>query len=217
MIGSPSSTRQPPERPEQEPKKAVYTPKKRAGTSPTALFFKAIFRPIFKGLYYLLRAMRSHKLVSFLAIVLILGSAIAVNYYETGQLPLGLGYDQFNFHIHGTNGGGDQVKNWLYALRDGNTVQLSFLDRFLSQPPDPQQLVSQYSQSQGHLAWKSINVIGVLQEADSTIDSFVEVDVSANGPGGSVTGFLLVHFVTVGQSDGAIFGVDVITLRAPAQ
>src|SRR5437588_13058315 len=110
MIRSPSPTQQPPEQPASEPKKVISTPRRRAGQTAAAQFTKRLLRPLFKGLYYLLRAMRSHKLVSLLAIVLILGSATAVNYYETGQWPFGLGNDPFNFHIHGTNGGGDQVK-----------------------------------------------------------------------------------------------------------
>ncbi|GAC1567277.1 MAG: hypothetical protein NVS3B14_12840 [Ktedonobacteraceae bacterium] len=215
MIDSPSPTQQPPEQDELEKRIVRNTlAKRRAGQTPLALFVKAIFRPIFKGIYYLLRAIRGHKLITLLVIVLVLGSSTVVNFFETGQWPLGIGYDQFNFHIHGTNGGGDQVKNWLYALRDGDAETLAFLDRFIASPPDPQQLVSQLSQKQAHLSWKTINVVGVSQESDSTIDSLVEVDLSTSGPGGSVSGYLLFHFVTVAQQGGVIIGVDVLPARA---
>lgn len=216
ITSSPSPTQKTPEPSEQEKKKIVRNTlaKRRAGQTPPALFVKALLRPIFKGLYYLLTAIRSHKLITLLVIVLLFASSSLVNYFETGQAPFGIGYDQFNFHIHGTNGGGDQVKNWLYALRDDDATAIAFLDRFISTPPDPQQLTAQFSEKAAHLTWKNINVVGVNQEADSTIDSFVEIDLSTNGPAGSVTGFLLIHFVTVAQQGGAIIGVDVSTVRA---
>jgi len=215
MIESPPPTQRASESDELEKKIVRNTlAKRRAGETPLALFIKAIFRPIFKGIYYVLHAVRGHKLITLLVIILLLGSATAVNFYKTGEWPLGVGYDQFNFHVHGTKGGGDQVKNWLYALRDGNTVTLAFLDRYMSSPPDPQQLVSQVGQAQSHLTWRAINVVGVQQESDTTIDSFVEVDVSTNGPGGSISGYFLFHFVTVAQQGGAIIGIDILPERA---
>lgn len=205
MISSPSPTQQPPEQPGPEPKKITYTPKRRAGQSPPALFVKRLLRPLFKGLYYLLRAIRNHKLVSLLAIVLILGSATAVTYFETGSLPFSIGKDPFNFNVHGTSGGGDQVRNWLYALRDGNVTTLAVLDRFMSTPPDPQTLVDQFSQPKAHLAWKTINVVGVQQESDTSVDSFVEVDFAASGPGGTTSEYALFHFVTAASQTGGTF------------
>ena len=210
---SPSPTQQPPEQTTPESKKVEYTSRQRAGQTPTARFFKAIFRPIFRGIYYLLRGMRNHKLVTFIMILLILGSAIGINYAVTKQGPFGIGNDQFNFHIHGTNGGGEQVQNWLYALRDGNTAQLALLDKNMSQPPDPQQLVTQFSQPQGHLNWKTITVLSVFQESDTTIDSFVEVDLSAPGPGGSVSAYIIWHFVTVSQNGGILISVNTVDFR----
>lgn len=212
---SPSPTQQPPEQTTPEPKKVEYKQRQRAGQSPTARFFKAIFRPIFRGIYYLLRGMRNHKLVTFIMILLILGSAIAANYAITSEWPFGIGNDPFNFHIRGSKGGGEQVQNWLYGLRDGNVVQLSILDKNMSQPPDPQQLVNQYSQPKGHLTWKTINVISAFQESDSTIDSFVEVDLSAAGPGGNTSGYMIWHFLTVSQNGGVLINVNLVDFRAP--
>ena len=216
ISSSPSPTQKPPQPSEQEQKKIVRNTlaKRRAGQTPLALFIKALLRPIFKGLYYVLTAMRRHKLITLLVILLLFVSSSLVSYFETRQAPFGIGYDQFNFHIHGTNGGGDQVKNWMYALRDDDATAIAFLDRFISTPPDPQQLTAEFSEKGAHLAWKNITVIGVNQEVDTTIDSFVEVDLSTIGPAGSVTGFLLIHFVTVAQQGGAIIGVDVSTVRA---
>jgi hypothetical protein len=216
MISSPSPTQQPPQQSEQEKKKVVRNTlaKRRPGQAPLALFVKAIFRPIFKGLYYLLSAIRKHKLITLLVILLLFASSSVVNYFETGQAPFGIGYDQFNFQLHGGDGGGEKVKNWLYAVRDGDVATISYLDSFISTPPDAQTLVNLYSQKQSHLTWKSINVVGRTQEGDSTIDSLVEVDLSNFGPGGAVTGYLLFHFVTVAQQGGVILAVDVIPTRA---
>ena len=213
MISSPSPTQQPPE---EEKKKIVRNTlaKSRPGQAPLALFVKAIFRPIFKGLYYLLQAIRKHKLITVLIILLLFASSSVVNYFETGQTPFGIGYDQFNFQIHGGNGGGEKVKNWLYAVRDGDLATIQYLDSFMSSPPDAQTLVSLYSQKQSHLTWKTINVVGRTQEFDTTVDSLVEVDLSNFGPGGPVTGYLLFHFVTVGQQGGVIIAIDVIPTRA---
>lgn len=215
---SPTPTQQQPEQgPTPESKKVVYTPPKRAGQSPTALFFKGLFRPVLKGLYYLLRGIANHKLVTLIVILLFLASATLATYISTGQFPLGIASDPFNFHIHGTAGGGDQVKNWLYALRDGDTATISLLDKDISQPPDPSQLVTQYSQPKAHLTWKTINIVGVYSESDSTIDSIVEIDLSATGPGGTTTGILIWHFVTVAQNGGIIINVNLVDFRAPLQ
>ncbi len=214
MLSS-SPTQQPPEQTTPEPKKVEYRQRQRAGQSPTAQFVKAIFRPIFRGIYYLLRGMRNHKLITFIMVLLILGSAIAANYALTSEGPFGIGNDPFNFHSKGGNGGGEQVQNWLYAMRDGNLAALNLLDKDMSQPPNVQQLVSQFSQPNGHLTWKTINVISVFQESDTTIDSLVHVDLSATGPGGNTSGYLIWHFVTVPQNGGVLISAALVDFRAP--
>jgi hypothetical protein len=214
---SPSPTQQPPEQTTPEEKKVeyAYASRQRAGQTPAARFVKAIFRPIFRGIYYLLRGMRNHKLVTLIMILLILVSAVGANYAVSGEWPFGIGNDPFNFHVHGTKGGGEQVQNWLYDMRDGNVVALQLLDKNMSQPPDVQTLVGQFSQPKGHLTWKTINVISVFQESDSTIDSFVQVDLSATGPGGNTSGYLIWHFVTVSQNGGVLVNAILVDFRAP--
>jgi hypothetical protein len=222
MITSPSPAQQPqpPEQKAPEPKKETYT-RPRVGQSPTALFVKAILRPIFKGLYYVFHFVGGHKLITLIMLLLIIGSAIAANYTVTGNWPFGIGNDPFNFHIHGGKGGGDQVKNWMYDLRDGNISALEILDKNMPSPPTAQQLqqyISQFSQTQGHLSWKAINVVGVSQQSDTSVDSFVEVDLSANGPGGPVGGYMIWHFVTVaGQTGEILFSVTLVDFRPSLQ
>ncbi|MGH2493253.1 MAG: hypothetical protein ACRDIV_00950 [Ktedonobacteraceae bacterium] len=216
MISSrPSPTEQPPEQVEQEKVKNNRNApaQKRSGQSPTGRVLKIIFRPILKGLYYLLRGMRSHKLVTLLMIVLILGSATTVNFLKTGQWPLGIGYDPYNFQINGGDGGGVKISNWLHALREGDVPTLQLLDSFMSQQPDAQGLVNQYSKQ--HFTWQAINRLSISEESDTTIDSFWEVDLSNPGPGGPVVGYLLLHFVTVAAQQGdVIVAVDVMPFRA---
>ncbi len=154
-------------------------------------------------------------------LLLLIGSAVAANFAVTKEWPFGIGNDPFNFHIHGGNGGGDQVKNWMYALRDGNIAALVILDKNMPSPPTSQELqqyIGQFSQTQGHLSWKAINVAGVSQESDTTVDSFVQVDLSANGPGGAVGGYMIWHFVTVAGRGGEIlFSVSLVDFRPALQ
>jgi hypothetical protein len=201
-----------------KPREVKLTPaRKRAGQTRTARFVKAIFRPFFKGIYYTLKFVRGHKLLSLGIIILLLASIAATDYFATGQLPYGVGSDPFDFHVRGTNGGGDIVKNWLYALRNGDASTLQLLDANISQPPDPNQLVSQFGQTKSR-TWKAINVISAYSESDTTIDSFVEVDFSANGPGGSTTGIVLFHFVTISQGGSeALLNAQPIDFRKPLQ
>src|SRR5260221_7425172 len=103
------------------------------GGTPQALIVKSIFRPIFKGIYYLLRGIRTHKLVTLVFILILLASSTVATYLTTGSLPLGIGNDPFNFHIRGGNGGGDAVKNWLYAVRDGDAAAVSLNQFFRSE------------------------------------------------------------------------------------
>ena len=118
MIG-PSPTQQKPERDvKPEVKQVKSTPaRRRTGQTPVALFFKAIFRPILKGVYYLLRGIGGHKLLTLAMILLLLASVATTTFFTTGQFPFGIGNDQFNFHVRGSNGGGDVVQNWLRLTR----------------------------------------------------------------------------------------------------
>jgi len=222
MITSPSPTQQPqpPEQKAPEQKKVTYT-RPRVGQKPAALFVKNILRPIFKGLYHVFRFVGGHKLVTLVMLLLLIGSAIAANFAVTKEWPFGIGNDPFNFHIHGGNGGGEQVKNWMYALRDGNIAALAILDKNMPSPPTSQELqqyIGQFSQTQGHLSWKAINVAGVSQESDTSVDSFVQVDLSANGPGGAVGGYMIWHFVTVaGQGGEILFSVSLVDFRPALQ
>lgn len=211
-----------PTQPQQSPpsapelKQPSLTPlRRRTGETPVARAAKALFRPLFKGIFYLIQGMRNHKVLSLIVILLLLASVSLTNYLTTGIWPFGIGNDQFNFHIRGGDGGGDQVKNWLYALRDGNVTTMSLVQAGLvmSQPPDPNQLVAQYSQTKANVQWKNINVMGVYSQGDTTVDSFVSVDIVGQGPGGATKGVLIWHFTTLPQANGRLLYVELVTFR----
>jgi len=201
-----------------QPEPKTSSSRRRPGESPEALFIKSILRPIVKGIYYLLRAIQGHKLLTVLAIVLLLASTFITTFVTTNQLPFGIASDPFNFHIRGGDGGGDQVKNWLTALRDGDVTKMSLIQSglIMSQPPDPNQLVGQFSQPKAHLAWQAINVAGVYSQADTTVDSFVSVDFVGPGPGGNTKGIMVWHFVTLPSVGGRLLIVDLVSFR-PAE
>jgi hypothetical protein len=212
---SPSPTQQPPQESVPERKVRSTPVRKRRGETRGALFVKAILRPPIKLLYYLIQVIKNHRLATLGVALLLVISISATTYVTTGNLPYGIGSDPFNFHVNGGDGGGDQIKNWLYALRDGDSTKLALVQSQLamSQPPDPSQLIANYSQTQGHLTWNSIEVIKVYSEPDTTQDVFVAVDFSAPGPGGVDKGVMLWHFVTLPSARGRLISVEGLTPR----
>ncbi len=233
-MSSPSPTQPPPTqtpipRPEYKPvllseQKQVVTPahktvratpvRKRLGETPTARLIKNILRPPIKGLYYLSTWIRQHKLSSLGILLLLVASIGTTNYYMTHELPFGIAHDPFNFSYDGGKGEGTQVKSWLYALRDGDLTHLQLLNKDITQPPDPTQLIAQFSQTKTHLIWGDVNVIAVHQETDTTVDSFVEVPISTKGPGNTSKGILLWHFITASvNGQNLLLNVDLVSER----
>jgi len=212
-------------RPEDKPalpterKPARATPlKRRPGATRTARIIKGILRPPIKVLFYLSTWIKKHKLSSLAIILLLVASTSATTYYLTGESPVGIQSqrDPFNFPYKGGKGEGKLVKDWLYTLREGDTTHLQLLSKNIPQAkaPDPAQLVAQFSQTKAHLIWGEPNVIGVQQQPDTIVDSFVEVPVSAKGPGTTVKAIILWHFVTASVNEqDVLLGADMIDLR----
>lgn len=221
---SPSPTQQPPVPPVLEPKpeekKVVYTKKKRAGETPVALVIKAVLRPIIKAFYYVLRFAGNHKLISLAMVILFIAGIIGTNILVTRELPFGIG-DPFYSLSARSQASADNIKGWLYALRDGDVTTLKKVNQKIASvttktPPDPAQLVAQFSQSQAQVTWKTINVIGIYSEVDTTLDTFVEVDLALPGAGGNAV--LIWHFTTVPATadtnlNGIIIFIDLVTFR----
>ncbi|GCE10278.1 hypothetical protein [Tengunoibacter tsumagoiensis] len=167
-------------------------PRLRPGERPLAQALKSVLRWPIKLLYYLITGIRTHKLLAFALLLLLLLSIGVTSYLATGSMPFGIGRDPYKF----TGNTSGKIQNWLYALRDGDAAHLQMLDRDVAQPPDVNQLVTTYSQARTHLIWKDITVIGTRQQADTTVDSFVQVDMAASGPGGDTKGMVIWHFIT---------------------
>jgi hypothetical protein len=87
----------------------------------------------------------------------------------------------------------------------------------MQQPPDPTQLVNQFSQPQGHITWTSINVIGSYSQSDMTLDSFVSIDFTGSGPGGPTKGIMIWHFVSVPAAQGRLLTIDLVSFRPVLQ
>src|SRR5205085_7930599 len=200
-------TQQQPEQPKPEEKKVIYTSKKkRASQSPPALFVKAIFRPIFKGIYYLFRGIRNHKLVAILAILIFIAAAIVANSVVTKTWPFISASDPVQSLTQRDQPSGNNVRGWLYALRDGNaSVMTGYQQGLIMQtPPDVNQLIGSFSQSKANIIWKDISVISVYSESDTTLDSFIKVNVTVPGQAGPSGAILIWHFVTLPQQAGRI-------------
>jgi hypothetical protein len=220
LVPEPNLEQKPEVSPGRKASEQVFntTPRKRTGNSPGALVIKAILRPPIKLLYYILAAIRKHKLLSLLAAILLVASISLTSFFTTGSWPFGIGSDPYQ--IRAQNGqpidkAGDHVKNWLYALREGNVTQLNLLESELiqSQPPDPQQLVDAYSETKAHVHWDAINVIGSATAPDTTVDTLVSIQFSTDGPGGKTSGLLLIHFNTYPAQNGRMFSINIIGAR----
>jgi hypothetical protein len=215
MISSPSPTQQSPADPAPRPVKSSTPLRKRPGETPFALFLKMIFRPFLKLLYYTLSGIRKHKFFTLLLVLLLAVSISVTSFLATGLWPFSIGDDQFNFHIRGGSGGGEVVKNWLYALQHGDTSTLQLLDSDMSQPIDANtlgQYVSTFSQTNTR-TWKTITVIKAYSQSNNMVDSFVNVEFSANGPGGLTNALVILHFTTITQGRDYLLAVDVVSSR----
>jgi hypothetical protein len=145
----------------------------------------------------------------------LLVSTSATTYYLTGDLPFGLQHDPFNFSYNGGIGEGKLVQSWLYALRDGDITHLQLLDKDMAQPPDSSQLVGQFSQTKAHINWGEGVVVGTQKQPDTTVDSFVQIPITATSPGNVAKGVILFHFLTASvNGQDVLLAVDPISIRA---
>jgi hypothetical protein len=184
--------------------------KKRTGESPVALRTKAVLRPIFKCAYYLLNYIKKHRILATLTLILLVASIALTSFLATGWWPLGIGNDPVSYQLRDINGGG-RIKTWLYAVRDGNTNSVQQIQANMQQPPDANQLVSQFRQASTH-GWTSIKVLSTNTQEDTTIDTFVQVEFSSRGPSGTPDTRAVFHFLTV-QGSEELYGVDIVTAR----
>ncbi|HLI87519.1 MAG TPA: hypothetical protein VKV37_02445 [Ktedonobacteraceae bacterium] len=217
---SPSPTRPKPDSPapEENKNRPLSTPRKRAGQKPLALFIKGLLRPIFKGIYYFMSFVRSHRLVSLIVLILLLASIAITSYVTTGRMPFSPPPQQSSgLQQTSSNPATDVMQQWLTALRKGDVSTLKVLDNRMPNPPDPNLLVSQFSQTSTR-TWQSMKLIGANQESDTTVDTFVEVDLSETVNGTAINTYLIWHFVIVPtQKEAILYSVDFVDNRQSLQ
>ncbi|GHO86872.1 hypothetical protein [Dictyobacter formicarum] len=215
VVPSPNTTEQNAAAP---PKVALTPARRRMGQAPLARAIKAILRPIFKLLYYTIRWMRSHKLVTLLAILLVLASIFGTNYLLTGQTPFSSDSSaavqqsvQQNTQIS------PDVQNWLLALRSGDLNTMLNIQKSMgasTRPPDSALYVLQFSEKYAQVKWTGISVTGLNKAPDGMLDIFIEVDMSSTSTSSTTSSsnsIVLWHFTTM--PTGHIFLIDYVSGR----
>ncbi len=181
-----------------EPKQVKLTPaRRRAGQAPLARAIKAIFRPILKLLYYIIRWIRAHKLATLLAILLLVGSIFLTSYFVTKTMPF-FGPDQVEKSVKGNPQLSPDVKAWILALRSGDVGTMKALDKgvITTQPPDDASYVLEFSEQQAQTKWTAVKLLGINTSTDGVVETFLEVDFTApaSAGGGNIVTFW--HFTT---------------------
>lgn len=194
-------------------------PPLRTGQSTPARLVKACLRPPLKLGYYALLYPRQHKVVTGLALLLLLMSIVITVRLTTEEWPFGIGGDPFQVRTQAAQGRdvGDKVKGWLYALRKGDATALQLASSTFASPLDAGTL-SQYIASLSATdtrQWGKIQVLSVQPQEDTTIDYFVSVDITTNGPGGKNKAVAYFYFVTVPDESGErLLRADYLFMRA---
>jgi len=230
----PSPTQPPPvqtttPQPSQQVPEAEQVPKtstparRRAGQTLLARFVKAIFRPILKVFYYIIRWIRGHSLVTLAAIVLLVGSFLFTSYFLTGALlPFSTTDTIIQQDLNSSNPQvNPNIQSWITALRDGDASTMLDLQKSISasaKQPDSALYIIQFSEKQGQVKWTSASVTSIKTAADGMVDTFIEVDMTstnANTSGAKLMTFW--HFVTAPitspTSGGQILAIEYISTR----
>ncbi len=214
----------PPEEPEAASKKVVIsTPsKKRPGETPLALAIKAILRPVFKGLYYLIRAIRAHKWLVLAIIVLLLVAGSLTSFFTTGSwVPFGLGSSNSSAAQQALPGKpqlSPDVNNWLVALRTADINELVAIEQAMptsAKPNNTALYVLQYSEPRAGVTWNNVKVTNISVAPDGTQDTYVEVDMTtaATSTQAATKVIVLWHFTTIPQLDNRILAIDFVSSR----
>jgi len=189
------------------------------GETPLAKALKAVLRPIFKGLYYVIRAIRGHKLLSLVVLLLLVVSIFATSYFATGRLPFS-GSNQSQ--VQNANGSSvpvpDSVQNWLMALRAGNSEALLAAQKDMPASvakPDIAMALLRFSESQSN-KWTAVKLIGLSSPSDGSKDIFIEIDMTQQTSGGPQNIVVLWHFTTImlpPPKGEIIYNIDYISER----
>lgn len=182
------------------------------GQAPLALAIKAILRPIFKLLYYTIHWMRTHRLATLLAIVLIVGSVFATDYLLAGQTPFS-SRPSTNVQQFGQDSSAitSDIQNWLLALRSGDLNTMLNIQKSMNRPPDSSMYLSLFSEKYAQVKWSAISVTGASKGPDGMLDIFIEVDMTSTNNSAN-SSIALWHFTT--SPTGHIYVIDYVSGRA---
>lgn len=196
--------------------------RRRAGQAPLALFVKAVLRPIFKALYYLIRGMRKHKIATLIAIILLLASIGITSYALTGTVPLFGNNDNAatDKALTANPQLSNAVKAWIIALRDGDLNTLDSIQKSMpaaNQPANTSLYVMQYSQPYSGIKWNSIHVTGPTRASDTLVDTYIEVNMTPPASAasqGATADVVIWHFTTLPESmGGQLFSIEKVSDR----
>ncbi|GCF07471.1 hypothetical protein [Dictyobacter arantiisoli] len=205
---------------EERPKVALTPARRRPGQTPLARTIKAIFRPVFKILYYIISWIRTHKLVSLLALALLIGSIVATSYFVGNNAPLA-SQDSMKSSVQKNTQISPDVQNWLLGLRDGKLNTMLEVEKAMStvhRPPDSSLYVLQFSEKYNQVKWTNVSVTSINAAPDGMIDTFIETDLTVTSTSSTSTStaptrlIVLWHFTTL--ANGQIYLIDYVSARS---
>ncbi len=198
----------------------VSTPsRKRFGETPLALAAKALLRPLFKALYYLIQAIRTHKWLTLSILVLLLAGVSFTSRFITGSwIPFSSTSGTVVQPLQGNPQLSPDVHNWLVALRDADINELIAIEQSMpttAKPNNTALYMLQYSQARANMTWTAVKVTNISVAPDGTQDTYVEVDMTtpATSTQAATNIIVLWHFTTIPQLSGRIVSIDLVSSR----
>jgi hypothetical protein len=200
----------------QAQQQVAQTPaKQRTGQTPAARLIKAILRPILKIIYYIIRWIRSHKLASLVAVILLVVSIFLTSYVVTGSMPLFTNSNSALQSMENNPQVSPAIGAWLNALQTGDIQTMLNEQKNLSTAapqPDSALYILEFSQSKAGTTWTNATVTSIHASPDGLVDTFVEVDMTQPTSNGTANLVTLWHFTTL--PDGTLLEIDYVSSRA---
>lgn len=203
-------------------KKVAMTPsKRRLGETPAARAIKAALRPIFKALYYAITWIRRHKLVTLIAIVLLVASIVLTTYFTTGALPFSgnnSASPSSQASIQSNPQISPNIQNWLVALQNGDFNSMVTIEKMLptsNVPPDNAAFLTQFSPKYAGVTWTKVSVTNSTAP-DGSVDTYVAIDMNVAATTTTAAGKMIVvwHFTTIPQLADRLIQIDFVSARS---
>lgn len=203
-------------------KKIAMTPsRRRLGETPAARALKTTLRPIFKAIYYAITWIHTHKLVTLIAIVLLVASIVLTTYFTTGALPFSSSNSASGSSSQSGIQGNPQIspyiQNWLIALQNGDFNSMVTIEKMLpatNVPPDNGAFLTQFSPKYAGVTWTKVAVTNATAP-DGTVDTYVTIDMSVPATTTTTASNMIVvwHFTTIPQLADRLLQIDFVSAR----